>query len=94
MPEETPNQIEAATEAKWSGAIKGLLGGIISNWKEIAIIVGLIGTLAGHFKESSDTQEVWKHSGNWVSNINNLQIAVSNLQSNLQSQTKQSPTNQ
>jgi uncharacterized metal-binding protein len=61
IPETETQQIRNAESAKVQGFIKGLLTGIILNWKEIAIIVGLCVGLYNHFKEQSDAKWIGQH---------------------------------
>jgi hypothetical protein len=87
QPTETDTQIEAKAQATMIGYVTGFIAGIQSNLKTIGIIAfAIVGIYIGckqYYDEHKGTpavQNIWQHSGIWVSNIEALQMTVSNLQ--------------
>ena len=78
MPDtETPSQVEAFTQAKWSGALKALTQYLPHL---IALTVGAI-AVANHFEEQRDTNTIWQHSARWAkqADVDSLALTESNL---------------
>ena len=76
MPEETPTEITKAEQAKWSGIVSGFIGGafggIIANWKEIAIVTALVHGLWTDYKETRDAKWIGQHLSEKQNEIDSL----------------------